>query len=494
MLGLDDEKVEAPPLRPPLADTSSPSDKGLNDDLEKIRKWQEERIARRLRGEYESSVMHLTELIQNNSSTPLRIASVRIEGANHTRESFLGSIVKHHMGDAYTHDESTLHNVLLKTRNIGHTLQETGLFHYVNATLEPTRDVTAPVHDIDLVFKTKERGRLQLKTSTEFGNQEGSASVVGRLRNVFGGAEVLEGQLSFGTQTRRSLHAALTAPIDPTLSTHGTLSIFGMERDNSTFASSSEILRGLRATIRTENCGSHELGYEAVLRHLGNLTPTASMSIRQAAGTSIKSSIFHNWTRDTRDDTIMATKGEYMKLSHEFAGIGGDASFYKAQSETVISRRVASNACLSFSTRAGVLWSLLRPAYFSDRFQLGGSTSVRMFRNNSMGPRDGVDSLGGELYWAAGLSLITDFPKKPLWPVKTHLFLNAGRLDNIDKAKSLASNVRESISRPSISAGLGIVYKFDPLRVEVNFGVPLVASKSDGHRRGFEVGIGVNFL
>jgi outer membrane protein insertion porin family len=179
--------------------------------------------------------------------------------------------------------------------------------------------------------------------------------------------------------------------------------------------------------------------------------------------------------------------------------------------------------------------SLLRPTYFSDRFQLGGSTSVRMFRNNSMGPRDGgeahsafsvvsfrnlfdnvVDSLGGELYWAAGLSLISDFPKKPDWPIKTHLFLNAGRLDNIDKgeltpaalnsslsssykslamlAKSLASNVRESISRPSISAGLGIVYRFDPLRVEVNFGVPLVASKSDGHRRGFEVGIGVNFL
>jgi hypothetical protein len=40
----------------------------------------------------------------------------------------------------------------------------------------------------------------------------------------------------------------------------------------------------------------------------------------------------------------MATKGEYTKLSHEFAGIGGDASFYKGQSETVISRRIASNA------------------------------------------------------------------------------------------------------------------------------------------------------
>ena len=70
---------------------------------------------------------------------------------------------------------------------------------------------------------------------------------------------------------------------------------------------------------------------------------TKRPSIRQASGSSVKSSIFHNWTRDTRDDPIMATKGEYVKLSHELAGIGGDASFYKAQSETVISRKIASN-------------------------------------------------------------------------------------------------------------------------------------------------------
>ena len=34
----------------------------------------------------------------------------------------------------------------------------------------------------------------------------------------------------------------------------------------------------------------------------------------------------------------------------------------------------------------------------------------------------------------------------------------------------------------------------DPVRVEVNFGVPLVASKSDGVRKGFQVGIGLDFL
>ena len=109
---------------------------------------------------------------------------MRIEGADNTRRSFLGSIVRHYIGDPYSHDESTLQTVLLKARNIGHTLQETDLFHHVNATLEPTRDVTAPVQDVDLVFKTKEKGRLQLKTSTEFGNQEGSA-VRGILRRCY---------------------------------------------------------------------------------------------------------------------------------------------------------------------------------------------------------------------------------------------------------------------------------------------------------------------
>jgi len=60
--------------------------------------------------------------------------------------------------------------------------------------------------------------------------------------------------------------------------------------------------------------------------------------------------------------------------------------------------------------------------------------------------------------------------------------------------QSLADNVRNTLSRPSVSAGLGLIYRFDPVRVEVNFGVPLVASKSDSMRRGLQVGMGLEFL
>ena len=45
-----------------------------------------------------------------------------------------------------------------------------------------------------------------------------------------------------------------------------------------------------------------------------------------------------------------------------------------------------------------------------------------------------------------------------------------------------------------MSAGLGIVYRLQGIRVEMNFGLPLVAAKTEGARKGFQIGIGLEFL
>ena len=58
----------------------------------------------------------------------------------------------------------------------------------------------------------------------------------------------------------------------------------------------------------------------------------------------------------------------------------------------------------------------------------------------------------------------------------------------------LKQSVLASLSRPSLSAGVGIIYRLDPVRVELNFGVPLACSRSDGARRGFQVGMGLEFM
>jgi outer membrane protein insertion porin family len=56
--------MENHPLKPPLQNSASPRLQEPDDsDLEKLRKWQEERLTRKLHGEYESAALHLSELV-----------------------------------------------------------------------------------------------------------------------------------------------------------------------------------------------------------------------------------------------------------------------------------------------------------------------------------------------------------------------------------------------------------------------------------------------
>ncbi|KAG6811989.1 hypothetical protein H0H92_004954 [Tricholoma furcatifolium] len=474
------------------------------DELEaKILKWQQERIAKKMQGEYESAV-------QDNRTTPLRISSVKVQGTNHTRSSFLGGLINPLL--PASNAPSDLESVLHTSRKISSLLQKTDNFHAVEATLHRSEDASSP-NDVDIVYKVREKGRLYLNTATEMGNNEGTASATGRLRNIFGGAEVLEAHLSFGTKTKRSFRASLSAPLTSDLETYGELSAFGTEKDNSSFASCREDLRGLKAIVRNgiPSRGAHEFAYEAVLRHIGHLSPTASISVREAAGQNLKSSLSHNFVLDTQNDTLMPTRGCRFKIANEFAGLGGDASFYKGEVEGHISRPIIDGVSLSLAARTGFLCGLSKPTLLSDRFQLGGSTSVRGFKENGLGPKDGHDSLGGDLRWSVGASLISHIPLKPHWPVKGHAWLNAGGLDSIDRSelhdfisnnnlklslvgKPLGDAVHKSFTNPSISMGVGLIYRFDPVRAEVNFGIPLVSRKGDNTKKGLQIGVGLEFL
>ena len=60
-----DSKTEPrpPPLSPPLHNSSASRDNEPDVELQKLKNWQQERMERRLRGEYESIILHLNELV-----------------------------------------------------------------------------------------------------------------------------------------------------------------------------------------------------------------------------------------------------------------------------------------------------------------------------------------------------------------------------------------------------------------------------------------------
>lgn len=93
----------------------------------------------------------------------------------------------------------------------------------------------------------------------------------------------------------------------------------------------------------------------------------------------------------------------------------------------------------SLGFRTGIMKTLdNRAPCLSDRFMLGGPTCVRMFRMNTLGPKQkrtydmcisfSDESLGGDAYWAAGASLLAPIPTRSHWPLRLHTFLNTGQL------------------------------------------------------------------
>ncbi|KAN0086030.1 Surface antigen domain containing protein [Tylopilus felleus] len=454
---------------------------------------------------------------------PVGLAAVRIHGANATSRAFLDWLIAPHVV-AVPH--STFRDVLDTSAAISRALTASGLFRSQSIRIQPAEN--GDNAHVDLVYKVNERGRFFIKSSTELGDGEGNAA--SRLTNVFGCADVLSLNASLGTKIKRAFDASLSFPVTPTLSSHAFLSLVGTERELGIQGGGGREERmALKAGLRKSALGpGNDVAAELAWRCIGSLSDNAGISIRQSAGPAAKASLSHTYTRDTLDDAVMPTSGSLLRFINELALTGkldafvpppssgasqnllgqGNNAFWKTEvhgkkgwplTKGLAITPHTTYGCiqtLSLTGRAGLLQLLAgdpSTIHYSDKLQLGGPLSVRAFGPAGMGGHEGSTSVGGDIYYSLGLSILGNIPRRPQWPTKLHAWINAGRLQGID-GSPLFGSLHTAITQPSISVGLGLVYRFDPIRVEVNLGVPLVAAKGEVLKRGPQVGIGLEFL
>ncbi|KPV72638.1 uncharacterized protein RHOBADRAFT_29811 [Rhodotorula graminis WP1] len=493
-----------------------------------------------MRGEYERAGKHLAEIVHDNLDTPLRLNAIRIFGAKSTRPSFLSRIFAPYLSPlpppsflaaTFAPDapappsQHTLRSLLQATRDLSSTLDKFDLYRGVEATIERSDSVLSEREDVDIVLRVQEAPKYFLRTATDVGDGEGNATGTAKIRNAFGGAETVEGNVSFGTRTKSAFQLRLDTPVNSSSTTHADLSIFSAQRDLGFYASCHEATKGTMARLRTLTpFGTHELAYEAVLRQIGDVAPSASMSIRDAAGPSVKSAISHVFMRDTRDDPFVSTRGAFVKLKQEYAGLGGDANFFKLEQEGSVARSLGGGYSVSLSGRSGFLFPLsaVRPpssssssstprtSLFPDRYHLGGPTSVRNFRLNALGPKDLGDYVGGDAFYALGASVLTPCHIPTPWRkgaankwwssenLHGHAWVNAGKLvgSGALSPRLLAGQPVSAIvaTPPSLTAGFGLMYRHSLVRIEANVGVPVVQTRGEGGVKGFQFGLGLSFL
>jgi outer membrane protein insertion porin family len=122
--------------------------------------------------------------VNQNLDTPVGISAVRVEGAKNTSHSFLGSIIYPAISQSSANHASTLGDVLQATRSISRALNKTNIFSSVEVEIARPHDPLAASEGVDLLFKTKEKGRYHLSSSTELGNNEGSAVCIDLISSV----------------------------------------------------------------------------------------------------------------------------------------------------------------------------------------------------------------------------------------------------------------------------------------------------------------------
>ncbi len=346
------------------------------------------------------------------------------------------------------------------------------------------------------------------------------------LRNLFGGGESLNASGSLGTRTRSAYAASFDTPILSNPDLRWEIGGLGSSTVKS-WASHEEALRGGTTKFKwlTPSGHRHELQYSGMWRQITSLASNASPSVRADAGDSFKSSISHSWVNDKRDVPLLPTRGYLLKTAVELAGVGplkGDVAFSKLELESQAAVPVPlpgklGDSGISFTTgfRAGLLYPLTLAgndapsnSRLNDRFQLGGPTDVRGFRLCGLGPRDGSDSVGGDVYAAGGASLLMPFPRVgAATPLRFQAFINGGRLlalrgpgksaeqGDTDVAARVKSTISDLTSElPSCAAGVGIVYAHPAARFELNFSLPLVLRKGEEGRKGLSFGVGISFL
>jgi len=74
---------------------------------------------------------------------------------------------------------------------------------------------------------------------------------------------------------------------------------------------------------------SQNLQYVGVVRDISMLSKNSPFRLREESGFSVKSSVKHITTIDTRDSKVLPNDGVFFQTVIEIAGLGGDVKFLR---------------------------------------------------------------------------------------------------------------------------------------------------------------------
>jgi len=423
-----------------------------------------------------------------------KVVAVNVEGLNRTKNDVVMQNVKE------LFSVGQFQELALASHEVRNKLLEMGCFNKVEIEIDTSETGSK---DYVVTFNVEELKRVTGSINTLLGDNEGSLMTGLKLPNCFGRGEKLQAEYSYGTKKSNSFNVSLIKPLFGIFKSNLTGNVYqaAVESPASGFK---ELNRGVLADLSFVSGPQvvHNLQYEAVWRNISCLSKSTSFDVRGQSGHTLKSSLRHILNVDRRNHPIFPTEGTLFRLSHEFAGLGGNVGFFKSEADVQVNLPLTDDISLQASLQAGLMKPLNdnKTITISDRFFLGGPLNIRGFDHRGVGPHSHGNSLGGTNYWSTGLHLYAPLPFRPGLGgfgdlVKTHLFMTAGNVGSFWLSGNIQRDLDNITQGTRLSYGVGIAVRLAWMaRVELNYCIPLKFERGDKVYPGLQFGIGVNFL
>ncbi|MBL1260917.1 MAG: outer membrane protein assembly factor BamA [Thiotrichaceae bacterium] len=161
------------------------------------------------------------------------------------------------------------------------------------------------------------------------------------------------------------------------------------------------------------NRASLGIAYENTSIHTSVLTPQSVLDF--LSENSDEFNIYKltlGWSHDTRNRTIFANDGLLVSLSNTISLPGSGLEYYKIDARVMKFQPITKTFTLLMkgSIGYGDSYSDTTRLPFFEHYYAGGSSSVRGFEGNSLGPQENNVSQGGTLKVVANLELIVPMP------------------------------------------------------------------------------------
>ncbi len=414
---------------------------------------------------------HLVDIIYTISKgKKVRFERINIAGNTKTRDKVIRREMKVVEGEYFSGKD---------LKNSTANLHRLGFFEDVEVkTKKGSRD---DLMVVDVNVKERPTGSFSVGAGY---SSEDSAFVMFQIaqNNLFGNGQKLQAEAKIGGETQQYI-IRFVEPWLFDLPLSAGFDIFKWEHEYDLYTRDSmgaSVSLGFPLGIDDFTKGYLRYNYDD--SDISDVSPNASVAIRDMIGSNVTSSITTMIRRDSRDKPWDTTRGSVNSGSFEYAGLGGDVAFYKYQGETGWYFPMFWDTVILVRGRIGYVQEGSGgklPVY--QKFTLGGINTVRGFDYGSISPRDPVtgDRIGGEKMMVYNLEY--RFPLLKEQGLVGIVFFDAGNVFTKDE------NYTFSGIRRSAGTGLRWYSPIGPLRLEYGWNLDQKDDEASG-RWEFTIG------